>query len=400
MFQSERKLLIKILIPLVLSTVIITLSFFDYLWISVWGSVSVPATFPPFDDSLAINRGLQYKIQGLNPYTSNPNDPFNYPSVWLSVYSFLDLNNFFKFKTFNFIVLYSYFFILLDFLLKNNNKYFYFIFIIFILSTSNFLIIERLNLEIVIFCFLYVAIINSNYLIKSIFFLLSFILKIHPIFSIFIFINNKKYFLPILLLSLIYLILMREEVSIMRNNMIEFALIFAYGVGSIAKAIYYYSEEFNYFINKDNYSSFRNILVLITGIYATLIVLSKFRLNQQSVGRSITLEEKLYLCGSGIFIGTFITSSSVDYRLLYLIFTVPLLLQYNNKKIILTYFMCLIFCFNSLHFEGGNSYSLIYFVKASIIYFFKFIIFSINCYYLGVVLNKFVDKSFLNFKLK
>ena len=95
MFQLERKLLIKILIPLILTTVIITLSFYENLWISVWHSVSVPATFPPFDDSLAINRGLQYKLQGLNPYTSSPNDPFNYPSIWLTVYSFLDLKTLF-----------------------------------------------------------------------------------------------------------------------------------------------------------------------------------------------------------------------------------------------------------------------------------------------------------------
>ena len=56
---------------------------------------------------------------------------------------------------------------------------------------------------------------------------------------------------------------------------------------------------------------------------------------------------------------------------------------------------------NEKHLDTeGNSYSLIYLVKATIIYFFKFIIFSINCYYLGIILNKFVDKNFFNFKLK
>ena len=369
---------------------------FEFKTISV--KPLLPATFPPFDDSLAINRGLQFKNEGLNPYTSNPNDPFNYPSVWLLIYDYFNLNNPLKFKIFNFIILYCYFFVLVDFFLKNNNKYFIFIFVIFIFSTTNFLIIERLNLEILIFCFLYTAIANSKYFIKSIFFLLSLVLKIHPIFSILIFINNKKYFFSMLIISILYLIFMREEISTMRNNMIEFALIFAYGVGSIAKALYYYSEELNYFLNENNYALFRNILVLLAAIYATLIVFIKFNLTQKSVRSSITFEEKLFLCGSGIFIGTFITSSSIDYRLLYLIFTVPLLITYNNKKIIFIYFMSLIICFNSLHFEGGDSYSLIYFIRASVIYFLKFIIFSINCYYLGVVLNKFVDKRFLKFR--
>ncbi len=397
MFLLERKTLIKIFTPLILTSIIIALSFFDTLWIRIWTSLSIPATFPPFDDSLAINRGLQFMTQGENPYTSNPSDPFNYPSIWLSIYNFFDLENFFRFKTFNFIVLYSYFFVLLDFYFKNNNKYFIFIFIIFIFSTSNFLIIERLNLEIIIFCFLYIVIMNRNYIIKSIFFFLSFILKIHPFFSILLFLGNKKYFFSILFISLVYLILMWEEISIMRNNMIEFALIFAYGISSIAKGIFFYSVKYNYFINQDNYFLFRNALIFITAIYAITIILFKLRFNYNLPKSTMTMEEKFFLCGSGIFIGTFITSSSIDYRLLYLIFTIPLLLHFNNKKIIFIYFTCLIFCFNSLHFEGGDSYSFIYLIKASVIYLLKFIIFSINCYYLGVVLNKFVDKSF--FKL-
>ena len=390
----ERKIYIKLIISFILSSIILTLSFYDDLWMQIWTSLNIPAISPPFDDSQAINRALQYKNQGLNPYTSSPNDPFNYPSIWLFIYEFLDLKNFFKFKVFNFFILYIYFFVLTDIFFKNNNKYFSFIFFVFFFSTSNFLIIERLNLEILIFCFLYTILINGKYFIKSVFFLLSLILKIHPIFSIFVFINNKKYFFSILIISLIYLIFMREEISIMRNNMIEFALIFAYGAGSIAKAIYYYSVEFNYFINENNYNLFRNVIVLLFAIYATLIVFIKLSFKKNSTKSIMTIEDKLYLCGSGVFIGTFITSSSIDYRLLYLLFTIPLILSYKNKRIIIIYFLSLIICFNSLHFEGGNSYSLVYFIKASLIYFLKFIIFSINCYYLGVVLNKFVDKSF------
>ena len=115
MFLLLKSKFIKILIPLILSSIIITLSFFDQLWMSIWTSLNIPATSPPFDDSLAINRGLQFKNEGLNPYTSSPNDPFNYPSVWLLIYEFFDLNNPLKFKIFNFVILYSYFFVLADF---------------------------------------------------------------------------------------------------------------------------------------------------------------------------------------------------------------------------------------------------------------------------------------------
>ena len=98
MFLLLKSKFIKILIPLILSSIIVTLSFFDQLWMSIWTSLNIPVTSPPFDDSLAINRGLQFKNEGLNPHTSSPNDPFNYPSVWLIIYEFFDLNNPLKFR--------------------------------------------------------------------------------------------------------------------------------------------------------------------------------------------------------------------------------------------------------------------------------------------------------------
>ena len=88
MFLLQRNILIKIFIPLTLSSLIIVLSYLDSIWMSLWTSLNIPATFPPFDDSLAINRGLEFRKEGLNPYTSSPNDPFNYPSIWLSIYDF------------------------------------------------------------------------------------------------------------------------------------------------------------------------------------------------------------------------------------------------------------------------------------------------------------------------
>ena len=73
----------------------------------------------------------------------------------------------------------------------------------------------------------------------------------------------------------------------------------------------------------------------------------------------------------------------------------PLLLKESNKITSYVYFISLACCFNSLVFEGGDSYSLIYFLKASFIYFLKLIIFVVNCFYFGKILNKFIDVSFL-----
>ena len=39
---------------------------------------------------------------------------------------------------------------------------------------------------------------------------------------------------------------MRNEIALIKNNIIEYALIFAYGVLSISKAIYFYSIKFDF----------------------------------------------------------------------------------------------------------------------------------------------------------
>ena len=79
------------------------------------------------------------------------------------------------------------------------------------------------------------------------------------------------------------------------------------------------------------------------------------------------------------------------YFIFFLLFTLPIILDYEKQSLKILYMICLIICFNSLIFEGGDSYSFIYFIKASVIYLLKFIIFFINCYFFGKILSNFVN---------
>ena len=45
--------------------------------------------------------------------------------------------------------------------------------------------------------------------------------------------------------------------------------------------------------------------------------------------------------------------------------------------------------------EGGDTYTLLYLFKAFFVYLLKLLIFIINCYYFGEVLNKFINVNFL-----
>jgi hypothetical protein len=113
--------------------------------------------YPTFSDLDSITKTLLSKSYGYDVYLENPYDPahgvYMYPSIWLSVFDFLNLNNINNFRIFNFIIILIYFFVIQDIYLRNSQNITKFILIYF--STTNFLILERLNIEIIIFSLIY-----------------------------------------------------------------------------------------------------------------------------------------------------------------------------------------------------------------------------------------------------
>ena len=391
----SKQLFLKIFLSLLITLSIFYLSQSQVYWTSFWNFLNIPA-YIPFSDFKALNIFLEYKENGFDPYQKNSNShPIHsvlmYPSVWLYIFDFLNLKNNLNLEISILFILFIYFYVLIDFVSRINNKIFRYFFIIFFFSTSNFLLIERLNIEIILFCLVYFALINKFFLTQFFLYFLSLILKIFPIFSIFMFIEKKRNFLIVLIFSIAYIIIMRTEIVLIKNNIIEYALIFAYGVLSISKAIYFYSIKFNLFINDDNYFVFKNLMILGVSSIATIIVLSNFRFNIKKKIEQISNEEKMFLSGAGIYIGTFLTSANIDYRLIFLLLTLPYILNTKKKILKILYLICISVCFNSLILEGGDSYSLSYFIKASIVYLLKFIILFINCIIFGEVCNKFIS---------
>ena len=394
---------LKFFFSLTLSLIIILLSQNNALWLNFWGFLKVPPVLPPFSDFDALNIFLSYKQDGFNPYFENPEShPIHkfliYPSVWLNLTDILYLNKDINFKIVSFLILFTYFYVFIDFYLRFKNKIFGFFLIIFFFSTSNFLLIERLNVEIILFCFTYFAVVNKKVIIQFIFYFISLILKIFPIFSIFIFVSKKKLFFLTLVFSIIYLILIREEIVLISKNVIEYALISAYGAVSISKGLYYYSMKFGYLINDDNYQLFKIAIIMLFLLYGLFLFLINFSFSKsKEILKEISIEEKMFLAGAGIFIGTYAISANFDYRLIFLTLTFPYLINKLNSKLLVIYFFILIFCFNSLLYSG-DPYSLNYFLKAVFIYTLKILLYSLNCYYFGIILNKYIKINFFNLK--
>ena len=389
-----------LIIPLILSLLIMLLSFNFELWIKFWRFLNVPSQLPPFADLDAISRALKSKLDGFNPFYNNPYDlaqkVYIYPSIWLYIFEFLRLNIEINFKLFCFVVIYIYIFVFLKIFSLLKDKKYQIILIFYFISTSNLLVLERLNNDIIIFILIYFLATSKNNLFKISLFFLSLFAKLYPIFSVFIFLRNKVNLILIILLSLISLYLIKDEISLLMNNGIEYALLASHGIPSISRAFWYYSTRYDFFIDDNNYSIFKYTLIFLTSIYATILFLINFKFKNKIIKKDISIVDSLLICGSGIFIGRFLTFGNFDYALIFLILTLPYFSRLDNKKLKFLYFFILFICFNSLLFEGGNRYSWLYFVKASIIHLFKIIIFSINCFYFGKVINDYLK---INFKL-
>ena len=118
-----------------------------------------------------------------------------------------------------------------------------------------------------------------------------------------------------------------------------------------------------------------------------LIIIGYVRSKLLSVNY-LEIYEKYFLIGASIYVGTFIIGANVDYRLIFLIFTIPYILDVKN--IFLKY--CLVFSYiisiNSFLFQSGNVLSINFFMKAILVFGCKFFIFTSLLIMIGNILKK------------
>ena len=374
------------------------ISLSDTMWINFFHFFQVPPQIPPFSDLDSISRALTAKQEGLNPYYDNPyslkNKTYVYPSIWLHFFDLFNLNKKINFQLFNFFLIYFYTFVYLKLALEIRKYSFSIVLFILFFSSANLLAIERLNIEIIIFILIYLLATSTSYKNQFILFLTAVYGKLYPIFAVFIFLRNIKILLLMIFLSLFLLFIVREEIFLLMENGNEVALNIAYGVPTLTKGMWYYSTKLGYFINDENYKSFKYFMIFLASIYAFFILLIKFKFGDKLTMKTISLEEKLFICGGGIFIGRFINFSNADYALIFLIFTIPYLIKdkiTNFKKFFL---VLIVISFNSIWFECGSRYTLVYLGMAIFVHSIKIIIFSTICYFFGKILNNHLKIKF------
>ena len=393
------KNILAIFISTILSLFFIVLSLYPNYWINFFGFLSVPPQIPAFSDFGAHVRFLKCKELGLALYESCPeiikgNSTYNsHPNLWIKIFELLNLKNIYNFKFLVFILLTLYFcclFYISKFIINYKDKIIY---LLATISTSNLLLVERLATDCVIFLLLFFLLSNIKFFYKYFLFFFAIMLKIYPVFVLPIFSNDKKRFFIALSICCLGLFFLKDDIININKNIVEFSRVFGYGSRSISKGIYLFLNQHNYFII-ENYNYLKNSLIFLCfSFFFIIFCVSFFKKKFKKIEHKnffLIKNCQFFLLGSSVFIFTFIFGANADYRLIFLFFVLPYVLnyyQYNNKIIFL---FCLFVSLNSLLFEKGYKYSLTYYMNFSFVYFCKIILLSYLCFTFGYIMRNYI----------
>ncbi len=385
--------LITYIVSILLALSIFYFSLNPHMWPEFWGALKIPGNNVPFSDYKAHLSFLKCQELGIViskqecTLISSGNARINtHPSIWVYLFSLLNLKNPLIYNI-SIVTLFTlYFFILIKLFRTYQNNLSKLVLLIFFFSTTNFILIERLATDLVIFLIVYFILNTKNKIFQSLLIFVGFILKYYPIFLITLLTERKKYiftFLTCLMafISLFYI----KEIQLVNKNIVEMALPIAYGSRTMLKAFYHLSLEYNFFLNDENMNFFRNLTVLSFFMYTLFLVIVGYN-NKYLMNTKYKLD-KYFLAGASIYVGTFIIGANVDYRLIFLIFTIPYVINLESKLIknllIFSYF----FSINSFYFLG-DVLSIIFFIKSFFIFLCKFIILSLHAILIGVEMKK------------
>ena len=401
----NKNLILKLFLAFLFALIIFILSRNIQLWPHLLGSLSIPPNNVPFSDFKAhllfyncTEIGIDINTQECI-YIPDGNAKFTtHPKIWVKLFGLFRLDNLLIYNFSILLILTIYFFIIFQLwenFKSSSNRIFL---LIFIFSTSNFLLLERLATDIIIFLLAYPALNIRTKLFQSIFIFLGIILKYYPIFLASLLIEKKKilFFSLIFYLFFIYTFYL-EEMNSLNDNMVEMALFTAYGSRTMLKAFYHLSEEYNFFLNDSNLDFFRILIVIFFFLYVFVLIIFGYIYGKENSNYLFTKFERYFLGGASIYVGSFIIGSNGDYRLIFLIFTVPFIINLNIKYLKYILIFCYIFSINSFLFQSGHFLSWQFFMKAFFIFSCKFIILSLLSFLIGLLMKKI---SFFNFKSK
>lgn len=289
-------------------------------WESVWRALAIPSLSPAFADMRTVQGALFSQASGLNPQDLNPSDPWrrvmNYPSVWIWLADWAGLEN-----ESNYLAVVSA--MVLAFLVvcyRMLGRFPSSLFLLMCFSGASLLVVERGNNDVVVFALLYFAA-SSRAALSALAVVFSTMLKIYPVFSIAAFLRGRRRFLYMLALTPWVLLYLWPEVSAIRSGT-PGSWMMSYGSQSVLYLAEALGETF-----QAGALSVGLVLTALAGLSVKPIR------DSLSFREGTHLEERFFLIGSCIYLGTFLLASNWDYRMIFLLFCIPLLIKASSRSL-------------------------------------------------------------------
>ena len=309
-----------------------SLLFHYYGYQNTWRLCSVPALETHFADTLAITQAAETYARGGDPLTFNPHDPEQmqiiYPALNWQVLNFMGINR--SHTTGVALAFIIAFLTGVSLILPNARAATIALVMAAVVSPAALLGAERGNLDLLLFFLVSCSIVAARRVpfLSASFALLGFALKLFPIFGCAVLLRLGKTtffrYLAILVLALAaYTFLTFSDlVKILANAPVgingAYGLnVFWMGLESAVPALGVYARILSYLL-----------LALVFG--CTISALFRNDGPTEKSGDTPCLDA--FRAGAAIYIGTFLLGSNFDYKLIFLIFTIPQLASWAKSS--------------------------------------------------------------------
>jgi hypothetical protein len=302
-------------------------SFFANGYVETWYKWHFPARMPPFADFRLIPYSAEAFRSGVDP-TTNPGHIFNYPKIWyIFFYTGITQDDTIWIVVTLLLLLFAVVFVFPEKLTVVDSL----LMLPLIFSPAAMLLYERGNVDIVFFILCGFAILQvCNTPLWAVFTLsVAAIFKMFPFFGIGIFLReNKRNFYKYVLISMlvfgIYVGLSYKDLSVIWN-LTQRGTFLSYGDYII---FILYKAYFRYYLLKLSLTEEQivSFMKILPHLFALTVLVFAFWLGTRSkILPSIASERNLtaFRMGAFIYIGTFLLGNNWDYRLTFLIFTIP-----------------------------------------------------------------------------
>ena len=335
--QKEKKIL---LVAIILGIGLFGMLVHFYGYVNTWHLWNIPAHKSPFLDLRVITGGAESYSAGFDPAINNPFDPihriFNYPKIWyLILASGINQN-----WTMPIALVMIGLFLLSVILFPGRLTWFSTSLLVFALCSSAVMLeFERANVDGFFFVMMTAGLLllDVSAIASFIVLLISILFKIFPVFGLAYFLDREKKasikypLFSILFTCLYFVVTLKEMIFIFNNTPKGYDLSYGTSVfpALLAKLVGLSRIEngFPFFyrvIHALNTLAVRfpYITYLIAVIIIVIFLLLGF-VHRNEFKDSDLRNLRAFWMGAGIYIGTFLLGNNWDYRLIFLLFTIP-----------------------------------------------------------------------------